>query len=188
MATIILDDIPEKIHAGDSIAWKKSLSDFPADDSWILSYYFTKSDLQITFNASADGSDHLVDLDNTETTSWQAGEYSYQALAIKGTETKTIDEGIIEILPNLAAASSGLEARPHIFIMREALRAMVQGKATKDQLSLSINNRSISTYSPSEVRQWLDNYEMQCVAYRRKWRAQRGKPTGGQIKSRFERV
>lgn len=187
MATIILGDIPEKISAGDSIAWKKSLSNFAADDGWQLTYALTTTDNQITFNASADGADHLVELDNTDTADWQPGTYMFQAIAVKGTETQTIDRGMVEILPDLMAATSG-SALPHCFVMRDALRATSEGKATVDQLSLSINNRSISSYSPSEVREWLKDYEIQCIEYERRLRAERGKPTGRQIKSKFARA
>jgi hypothetical protein len=187
MATVILSDIPEKITAGDSIAWKKTLADYPANDGWVLSYALTKTGEQITFNASADGADHLVELDTTDTTAWAAGQYSFQAYATKAatTERKTVDQGIIEIIANLAAEAGGLDARPHCFIMRDALQALSEGKATTDQLSLSINNRSISMLSPSEVREWLATYETLCVNHMRQLRADRGKPTGQQVKARF---
>ena len=187
MATVYLSDIPEKITAGDSAAWKKSFSDYPANDGWVLSYALTKAGTQITFNASADGSNHLVDLDATTTAAWADGQYSFQAYVTKAPERITVDQGIIEIIANLAAASGGLDARPHCFKMRDGLKAMSEGKATIDQLSLSINNRSISTYSPSEVRQWLATYERLCVNHVRQLRADRGKSTGQQVKTRFVR-
>ena len=43
MPTTALDDIHEQIIAGDSFAWKKCLSDYPASAGWVLSYALVKS-------------------------------------------------------------------------------------------------------------------------------------------------
>jgi hypothetical protein len=185
MPTTTLSDIPDKITAGDSVAWEKSFSDYPANDGWSLSYVLVNADGQITITASASGLAHLVDLASADTLGWVAGDYRYQAYVTKATERYTVDSGGVEIAANFSAATTGLDARPHCFIMRDALRAMSQDKASEDQLSLSINNRSISFLSPVEVRDWLGYYEDLCVRHERKERAEQGKPTGQQVKTRF---
>lgn len=71
--------------------------------------------------ADADGQSHLVDLAAADTTNWTAGEYRWQSSATKGTESYTLDEGVITIRSNFAAQTNGFDAHPHIYIMRDAL-------------------------------------------------------------------
>lgn len=187
MTAPILSDIPAIMTAGDSFAWKKTLSDYPADDGWILTYSLVNASGQIKFNAVANGAAHAVALLIATTAAWDAGVYRYQATVKKADQRKVVDSGTVEILADFETATAGLDARPHCFIMRDSLQALFEGKATSDQLSLSINNRSISLLSPSEVIEWLDYYRAQCVAYDRSERTRQGKPTGQQVKARFVR-
>jgi hypothetical protein len=84
--------------------------------------------------------------------------------------------------------TTGFDDRPHCFVMRDALRALSEGKATSDQISLSINNRSIAKLSPTEVRDWLIHYEQLCETYLASERIDRGKPSGRKFKTRFTTV
>jgi hypothetical protein len=183
--SVILSDIPFEITAGDSVTWDKSFSNYPADDGWVISYALVKGDNQITFNGGASGAVHRVALGATDTNGWDAGVYSYQVKLTKGDDKVTVESGTVTIVADYSAATAGLDARTHFFKMRDALRALSEGKATDDQLSLSINNRSISKMAPSEVLEWLNHYEALCMNEMRKERARRGKSTGQIVKARF---
>lgn len=185
MPTKTLTDIPEKITAGDSIAWALSLSDFLATDGWQLSYALTKSDEQITFDATADGDAHLVDLAATDTATWAPGEYAFQAYVTKLTERYQIDQGIVEILPNLAAQSTGYDALPYCFTVRDAIVAVLEMRATESQTSIAVGGRQISEMSHEEIMDALNRAEAGCNSWKRKNRRDRGKPTGGKILTAF---
>ena len=93
---------PSEITAGDTWTWKKSLSDFLASDSWVLTYALVKDGKQIKLTASADGDDHLIEELPTDTAKHDPGIYHYQAYVTKGAERYLVGTGTIEVLPDFA--------------------------------------------------------------------------------------
>ena len=77
---------PDTITAGDLITWKKSLGDYPAGESWTLSYALTNSAAQITFTGTADDDDHLISVSAATSAAWAAGTYSIQGYVTKALE------------------------------------------------------------------------------------------------------
>jgi hypothetical protein len=70
----------------------------------------------------------------------------------------------------------------------DALEAVIEGKATSDQLSYSIAGRSISKMSPAEILQWRDLYKTE---YQREMDAEKisqGIESPRRIGVRFRRV
>ena len=136
---------PQKLTAGDTAIWKKSLSDYPADEGWILSYALVKSGTdKVTFNSSASGTEHLVSVAATDTTGWVAGFYAYQAKVKKGTEEYTVGRGQIEILAEFeAAASGGIETRSVSRIALDKVNAWLTGTKSVDVAEYSIAGRSM---------------------------------------------
>ncbi|HJN90715.1 MAG TPA: hypothetical protein QGG93_10315 [Verrucomicrobiota bacterium] len=59
---------PEKLTAGVTWKWKKTLSDYPASE-WTLTYYLRKD------GATADGDTHLVTVAASTTSGYAAGVY-----------------------------------------------------------------------------------------------------------------
>lgn len=183
MPTITLTEIPANITAGDSIAWTKTFSDFPASDGWTLSYALTKSDNQIVFESTPDGNDHLIDLAATTTAIWTSGEYAYQAYCTKAAERYQVDQGLVSVLPNLAAQSTGYDALPYCFTVRDAIVAVLEQRATESQTSIAVGGRQISEMSHDELQTALARAELGCTIYKRRIRREQGKPTGAKVKT-----
>lgn len=51
---------PTIITPGDTIKWVRALADYPANDSWVLTYELVNSAYRYTVTAAASGADHLV--------------------------------------------------------------------------------------------------------------------------------
>jgi hypothetical protein len=185
MATTILSDIPDQITAGDSVAWKRSFSDYSAAEGWVLSYAFVKSGTLITIDGGADGADHLIEVAASTSTGWAAGEYAFQAYVTKDAERYKVDAGLVEILPNYAAASGGLAALPPCFEIRDAIEAVLQERATEAQTSLAIGGRQISEMSHMEIMDALARAKAGCEVWKRKNRRARGRKTGQTVKAAF---
>ena len=149
---------PPSFIAGDTVTWKKALSDYLASDSWVLTYYLVMDGDQKTIVATASGDDHLATITAANSADYNAGVYHYQARVAKDAEAHTVGRGAIEVKPNFAAQTSGYDNRSHVKKTLEALEAVILGKASKDQLSYSIAGRSISRLSPSELLEWRDAY------------------------------
>ncbi len=102
---------PKRITAGDTVAWTKSLADYPANAGWTLHYRLINSAGAIDLTGSASGSDHAITSDAATTETWPAGQYQWQAYVTKAAERYTVAVGQIVIAPNLAAASVGVDVR-----------------------------------------------------------------------------
>ena len=155
-------DIPEKepfsFIAGDTVKWTKTLDDYLASDSWVLTYYLVMDGDQKTIVATTSGDDHLITITAADSANYTPGIYHYQARVTKGSEAYTVAEGAIEVKPNFEAQTSGYDNRSHVKKTVDALEAVILGKASKDQLSYSIAGRSISRLSPGELIEWRDTY------------------------------
>jgi hypothetical protein len=158
MSATIPSTEPSSFRAGDLLSWTKSLSDYPADQGWTLAYTLINAASKITINASASGADFLVSVAATLTAAYTAGAYQWMARVTKATEIYTVGQGTIEILPNLAAATT-YDFRSHAKTMLEAIEAAFEGKASSTQLEMEINGRRIKSFSPSEMIQWRSFYK-----------------------------
>ena len=139
---------PLQVTAGDSVTWKRSFSDYPAADGWVLTYALQhSSNTKITLTASADGDDHLVSEVAATTAAWGPGIYSWQAYVTKAPDRYQVDTGTLEILPDLSALTN-YDGRSHVKKTLDAIEAVIEGRATKDQESYSFStgggSRSLS--------------------------------------------
>ena len=177
---------PSSIVQGETLTFTKSLSDYLPADSWVLSYALVNASGQITFTASDNGDGtHLVDEAPATTAAYTVGTYKYQAKVTGGTDVFLVGEGSIEVETSFAAASSGYDDRSHVKKVLDALEATILGKASSDQLSYSIGNRSLSKMSPAELLDWRSRYEQE---YQRELAAEKvnnGLASGDKILVRF---
>lgn len=150
---------PRSLVIGDTWKWKRSLAAFPADE-FTLSYAFTDAGTnQFTVTASADGTDHLVSVAKTTTVNYTKGDYQWQAYVteIATGERFSIAAGFTTLDPNYATAA--VDDRSHARTTLDAINALIEGKATADQASMSIAGRSLSRYSVDEILKWKSHYE-----------------------------
>lgn len=177
---------PDQITAGDLITWKKALGDYPAGESWVLSYALTSSSAQITFTGTADDDDHLISVAAATSAAWAAGTYSIQGYVTKGTERYQVYKGDIKILPNLATASSGLDDRSHVKKTLDLLEATMEALAAGTMTSTSVLG---TTYTRKNMHtELIPAIEKYKVWYRQEQDAERvnqGKKPRGRIVTRF---
>lgn len=160
MSATIPSTEPSSFRAGDLLAWTKSLSDFPANQGWALSYTFINATAKLTINATASGVDFAISVPAATTAAYTAGDYAWMARATKGTEISPAGQGTLTILPNLATATT-FDFRSHAKTMLEAIEAAFEGKASSTQLELEINGRRIRNFSPADMIQWRNFYKME---------------------------
>ena len=115
---------PEKLTAGVTWKWKKTLSDYPASE-WALTYYLRKDGATATsFSATADGDTHLVTVAAATTAAYASGIYDFVGWAIKGTEKYEVFNASIEVLPNPTNASA-YDPRSHARKVTELIEAAI---------------------------------------------------------------
>lgn len=127
MAQTIPTIEPAFIQAGDTVAWTRALTDYPAS-AWTLKYRLINAAGKLDITATAEGDTHSISISAATTAAWDAGEYTWQAYVEGGSsERYTVGSGRLTIKPDLAAEASGYEARS---IARKALDDLRAALAT----------------------------------------------------------
>ncbi len=127
---------PTAHRAGDTLAWRRSIVEYPATEGWVLAYaLLSASAPKITLTADADGADHLISVSAATTATWPAGPRTWSARVTKGAEAYTLGIGTIEILPDIAVAAS-FDGRSHARKMLDAIEAALLNAATSAQLDV----------------------------------------------------
>lgn len=147
-------NVPAQLIAGDTWEWTRDLTDYPRT-TWTATYYFENKDK--TFNVAGTGSTsvHSFSIAAATTAGYPAGRYKYRLRVTDGTTVKSIEEGWVDVETDPAAAGTR-DVRSDARKMLDALNATLVGKATNDQLAMSIQGRSLSRMQPSELMNWRD--------------------------------
>jgi hypothetical protein len=178
----VLDKLPAELIAGDTWAWTRSFGDHPAP-TWTATVYFENADDTFSAAAAASGTDHAFSIDAATTGAKKAGRYFWSVRVTDGTTLTTVESGWLDVLANPAAAGTR-DPRSDVRKMLDALNATLLGRATSDQLAMTINGRSISRTPLEELRAWRDQLKSE-VATEEKGAAA---GLGRNIKVRFGRA
>jgi len=139
---------PLEVTVGDTTKWTRTLPDYPADDGWVLKYAL-RGPAVVDITASDDGSSHQVTITSAQLTS--AGTYYVQGYVEKSGERHTVYTGRIKANPNLAAAAAGYDGRSHAQKVIEAIEAVIEGRASKDQQEFEVAGTRLVRMSFEEL-------------------------------------
>lgn len=136
---------PSEIQAGDTIKWRREdLSDYPASQGWSLNYNFVGQAGRFAVAAAADGDKFAVAITAATSATYTAGIYQWVAKVSKGTESYTVDSGTCKVLLDLYAKTAAFDGRSHAKKVLDSIEAVIEGRATKDQMSYQIAGRQLS--------------------------------------------
>jgi len=176
---------PIELVIGDRWAWKRTDlgADYPPA-SYALSYSMRLEGTgatEIGINASESGSDYLVEVASVTTAGYTAGRYRWQAYITRSSDSERVmvGSGIVEVKVNRDASTA--DPRSHYRIVLDAIRAVIEGRATKDQEEYSIGSRSLKRTPLKELRE-MEGY------YAAKVRAEENEANGlrsGKLKVKF---
>lgn len=177
---------PTQLRAGETLQFKRTLEDYPAnaDPAWSIAYTFRcpEGGTSISFSSSADVADHLITVPFGTTASWKAGSYYGVALVGNGTTKKQIWEGRLEILPNLAAEAADYDPRTQARRTLDNINAVIEGRASSSVLKSKVNGTELERIPIADLLLLKDRYT-QIVS--REEAAAQGKPTRSNIYTRF---
>ena len=154
---------PSELIIGDRWAWKRTdLGNDYAPASYSLSYTARlESSGSTTFSitCSESGNDYIVEVASATTAAYTVGVYHWQMYITRTSDSERImlDSGTFELVAN--RASSTADPRTHAKIVLDAIEAVIEGRATKDQESYSIEGRSLSRTSISDLLLFRDRYK-----------------------------
>jgi hypothetical protein len=152
---------PLEIIIGDTLTWiRRSVqaayendagtteyTDIKASEGWTLKFTAVGRLGIVAITAAAD-TDNADDFKFTATAAvtaaYVAGDYQWQVTATKTTTRYTIAEGWVTLLDNISGRSALYDNRSHAKKVLDAIEAVIEGRASLDQMSYAIAGRQLS--------------------------------------------
>jgi hypothetical protein len=153
--------VPAQIRAGDTVQWRVPattdvLGNAVDAATWTLTYYLRTNTASegATVVATPDGANWLVTIAAATTAGFDAGQWFWQGVATKGSESLTIGTGQLQVLPALdysgtpGAFDGRSQIQKDLEAVQAAIRSLVAGGAVQQY---SIGNRQLSRYQLSQL-------------------------------------
>jgi hypothetical protein len=102
---------PSEIQIGETLEFELDLPDFPADE-WTVTFYVRGAGAGFDVAGTADGTIHQFAVAASVTATLTAGNYYFQALAVKGSEKHLVSEGPTLAKVSLAALTTATTYDP----------------------------------------------------------------------------
>lgn len=177
---------PEKIRAGETLRFTKTLADYPASDGYSITYSFrAKSGSKIDFTTTADGSNHLAEVAFADTATWLPQTYQGVGVVSNGTERFQIWAGQLEVLPDLSAMDQGADTRSQAKRTLDNINAVIEGRASSAILKSSVEGTTLERMPASDLLMLRDRYALIVFNEEEAQRAAQGKPSRKNIYIRF---
>lgn len=157
-------NIPSNIVSGLTVEFTKRLADYsPAE--WTLSYHLRGTQAaNATATDNGDGS-FLVSLTaktgGMTPVALTPGRFFFQAYVtniLTISDKRLIDSGRINVTPDLSSVTTPFDARSSAELMIEAIDALMEGKATRDQMSYTIGQRTLSRIPVPDLLEFRKYY------------------------------
>ena len=182
---------PSTLVLGDYWAWKRDdLADTYPIGSYALTYEFHEDSggggsHKFTLTATEANDTYYIEAASSSTTSYAVGDYIWEAYITKTADSNRVmvDSGRTTITQNLADTNADL--RSHAKKVLDAIEAVIEGRASIDQSSMSIAGRSLSRMSVDELMTFRDRYKAEYLKEIKLARIRNGQGTGNTPKVRF---
>lgn len=172
--------IPQSTTAGTTLALSLALTAYPPPD-WSATLILRGAQ-SIDLTSQPEGRLHSFTAAAEVTADWKPGDYWYSVRVTDGDSVHEVETGTLTIAPDLAAMAE-FDGRTHAERTLQAIEAVIEGRASKDQDSYRINNRELRRTSISQLLKLRDVYRQEV---RRQRAAQNGRNTlGRQVLARF---
>ncbi len=182
---------PDLLVVGDRWTWRRPdlVPDYPTAD-YALTYEFHQDSggggsHKFTITATETTDDYIVEIASATTASYTAGEYNWYAFITRSSDSQriAIDEGHTKL--ELDFANTNADNRSHAKKVLDAIQAVLENRASQDQMSYSIAGRSLSRMSIDDLMRFRDRYRAEYNREIKLKRIKNEQDTGNTIKARF---
>lgn len=147
--------IPSSLRAGDSLSATWSDPEHPATNGWVLRLTLINGSARYQASAAASGADHLLTVTASTTAGWAAGTYGWVIDATLGAQRVTVAQGSVQVLADLAAATT-LDTRSNLRKALDAAEAALATHGARAYLSsIEIGDRKQAFTSPSDFLSFI---------------------------------
>ena len=182
---------PDLLVVGDRWTWRRPdlVSDYPTAD-YALTYEFHEDSggggsHKFTLTATETTDDYLIEIASATTANYATGDFHWYAFITRTSDSEriAIDDGYAKIELNFADTNA--DHRSHAKKVLDAIEAVLENRASQDQMSYSIAGRSLSRMSIDDLMRFRDRYRAEYNRELKKWRIKNKQDTGNTIKARF---
>jgi len=173
---------PKVIYIGDSVSWVVSTPDFPASDYDLAVYLRGSGSTAQKFTGSAIDSEGFAV--TASVTGSQTGSFSWFLVFVDGADRITIPGGTVDVRPN-PSGSGVFDPRSHVQKVLDAIQATIEGRASIDQMSLTINGRSLDRTPLKDLIALMYQYKSLVAQEEADRRISQGLSSGRKILVRF---
>lgn len=152
------DAEPTELVIGSRWAWKRSdITDAYPTSLYTLKYVFADQERlsnKIEITASKISNAHVVEVPIATTGTYYSGDYFWKAIVIRDSDSEEV--AVSEGHATLKTQSGDIAS--HTYKVLLAIRAVIEKKASKDQMSYSINGRSLARYTFEDLTKLEQHY------------------------------
>jgi len=184
------EGVPPLLVAGDTWLWKRTdLTDY-ATASYALTYTFRlegTGSTSIAVTASESGDEYRVEVAAATTAGYTVGVYQWQEYITRSSDSArlTLSEGTCEVVANRAAATT--DPRSHAQKVLAAIEAVIEGTASKELASYTVDGIAINRRSIDELMRMRDSYRYEVDEERASQMMDRGlKAPGRKVRVSFD--
>lgn len=153
----MLQKFPTSITAGLSLKYELLIEQYPPPD-WELTAILRGPE-SINLTAVVSGTAHVFSETAATTGAWQPGLYVVSVRAASGEDVHEIEAGQVTIVADLVSLQDGHDPRGHAQRTLAAIEAVIEGRATTDQQSYTINGRTLVRTSIADLLMLRDRYK-----------------------------
>lgn len=183
---------PAKIRAGVTTTWEEGLSDYSATDGWALKYRLAGTTANYDVNAVGVGTVHTVTITADISKAWIAGTYTLLGYVVEGSDAsvqrKDISVGTIEVLANIAEATSAADYRTHARKTLALIEAAIESYAVRPVEEITIAGRMIRRPTLKALASLKSRYQFLVKQEQMAERAANGLDPGGNVLVKFNAV
>lgn len=182
---------PDLLVIGDRWTWRRPdlVADYPTAD-YALTYEFHEDSggggsHKFSITATETTNDYLIEIASATTATYATGDFHWYAFITRTSDSEriAIDDGYAKIELNFADTNA--DHRSHAKKVLDAIEAVLENRASQDQMSYSIAGRSLSRMSIDDLMRFRDRYRAEYNRELKKWRIKNKQDTGNTIKARF---
>lgn len=142
--------IPDAFAAGTTVTYTRAYADYPANAGWGATLYLAGASL-FSVAGSASGASFVYTLTAAQTALLTAGNYQWREVVSKGTEKYIADSGVVQIEPDITAATAGsMQTFEELELAR--VEEVLSGRTTGDVESYQVGNRAMTKIPHKELR------------------------------------
>lgn len=182
---------PDRVTAGDTVAWSKTLSDYPATAGWTLHYALqlfpfgtdsTDACRQINLTSTASGAAHAIAAAPASTACWRPGAYIWASFVTHTDGRRySVERGALSILPDPAQLLVESHAQRTLALIEAAL----EGRIPRGLENTNIDGQELQRIPIEKLHGLRDRYRREVLIERAAAGAAAGVPRITSIGFRF---